>query len=140
VIFLNQIYPFQDDFDHWIYNILMIILRYILLFLCRFKIGLMLYDHSLQILSSVDSRKISIVVRTARNIDFFLFFFLWHSNIVIPIDLLTYLVFVSIDYILFDFVQYLETQANQQTDDIYELLGRSINQFVKYFLINPRKK
>jgi hypothetical protein len=37
------------------------------------------------------------------------------------------------------FVGYLETQTNHQADDIYELLGRSINQLVKYF-DEPEKK
>lgn len=33
----------------------------------------------------------------------------------------------------------LEIPSNQQADDIYELLGRSINQLVKYF-DEPEKK
>jgi len=40
---------------------------------------------------------------------------------------------------LFGFIEYLESQTNQQADDIYELLGRSINQLVKYF-DEPEKK
>jgi len=39
----------------------------------------------------------------------------------------------------FVFFNYLEVQSNQQADDIYELLGRSINQLVKYF-DEPEKK
>ncbi len=39
----------------------------------------------------------------------------------------------------FLFFKYLEAQANQQADDIYELLGRSINQLVKYFDESEKK-
>lgn len=37
------------------------------------------------------------------------------------------------------FFNHLENPSNQQADDIYELLGRSINQLVKYF-DEPEKK
>jgi hypothetical protein len=38
------------------------------------------------------------------------------------------------------FFLYLETQLNQVADDIYELLGRSINQLVKYFDDTEKKR
>jgi hypothetical protein len=41
-------------------------------------------------------------------------------------------------FYLFIFI-FLENQSNQQADDIYELLGRSINQLVKYFDESEKK-